>query len=401
MLAIGAHPDDVEIGAAALISKMHELGHEVHILVLTDDPVNGTTRRAEASNGAAEMGVAPERVHFLGVEEGYLRADIDAVRSVRQLVQQHGIQPDIVVTHTRADSHNDHVEANGIAHAAFRNCVFLHYSTHISAEVSHFSPTVFVDVNPDRQLVKDRALKSYHSQASRIGRHDLTGYAEKLGRRAGLDRAEGFEVCVQYGARDVVRKTAGLSDSPFHRFWLPVVREHTVTLLYESSAGGDSPQTYTHRNAGRDKLRQAFVDRWSPYPLRELCSDSAEALGAAKRGSVVTIGGPRTNPAAREHQNLVWTVGPSYLEKAGSRLPAGGYVARSANPFVDGAHVVSVAGATDVATRAGVEFLADPGRSPDLARVFDKHRYVQVVYVADGGELRIIDVQPTTGRYLL
>ena len=278
VLAIGAHPDDVEIGAAALLGKLRDHGHEVHILVLTDDPANRETRRAEARNGAAELGIGPDRVLFAGIEQGYLRGDIDEVRLVRELMGRLDLQPDLVVTHTGADSHNDHGAANRVAHAAFRDRVFLHYSTHVSAEISHFRPTVFVEVTPDRLLAKDRALKCYTSQASRIGRHDLAAYEELLGRRARLDRAEGFEVGLQYGATEVARKTIALSDSPFHRFWLPTVHDGRVTLLYEAHTAGRTPAAFRHQDIARDALRQAFVEQWSPYPLRERCSDTDEAL---------------------------------------------------------------------------------------------------------------------------
>ncbi|MFC4147338.1 PIG-L deacetylase family protein [Micromonospora mangrovi] len=413
VLAVGAHPDDVEIGAAALVTKLRDQGHEVHVLVLTDDPAQCGTRRAEATNAAAEMGVPAERVHFGGIEQGYLRGDIDDVRLVRELMGRLDLRPDLVVTHTGADSHNDHGAANRIAHAAFRDCVFLHYSTHVSSEISHFRPTVFVDVTPDRLLVKDRALKCYHSQAARIGRHDLTAYEEMLGRRARLDRAEAFEVGLQYGATDAARKTLALSDSPFHRFWLPTVRDGTLTLLYPPPGHDDTPAAVRHGNVARDTLRQAFVDLWSPFPLRERCADADEASALAGAGGVVTIGGPDTNPVARACQRLdapVWTLeggagGPSprrlrHRDSGVAPTTAGapefGYVIRSANPFAADAYLVGVAGVSAAATRAGVEFLADPGRSPELARAFDEHPAAQVVYAVRGGELSVVEVQPMT-----
>ncbi|MGC4808704.1 PIG-L deacetylase family protein [Micromonospora sp. DT233] len=414
VLAIGAHPDDVEIGAAALLGKLRDHGHEVHILVLTDDPANRETRRAEARNGAAELGIGPDRVLFAGIEQGYLRGDIDEVRLVRELMGRLDLQPDLVVTHTGADSHNDHGAANRVAHAAFRDRVFLHYSTHVSAEISHFRPTVFVEVTPDRLLAKDRALKCYTSQASRIGRHDLAAYEELLGRRARLDRAEGFEVGLQYGATEVARKTIALSDSPFHRFWLPTVHDGRVTLLYEAHTAGRTPAAFRHQDIARDALRQAFVEQWSPYPLRERCSDTDEALAAARGGSVITVGGPDTNPVARRCQQadaLVWALEggdggspPRALRnrRTGTRLAVVGatrelgYVVRVPNPLAAGARVVGVAGVSDVATRAGVEFLADPSRSPELARVFDDHPDAQVVYAAQADGLRIVDVQQVT-----
>ncbi|MFF0725214.1 PIG-L deacetylase family protein [Streptomyces sp. NPDC004134] len=397
MLAVGAHPDDIELGAGGLVAKAHELGHRVAFLILTDEGAHGPQRRREAVRAAGALGVAPGDVHFAGFPDGLLRADGPSVGRVRQLVRRHGIRPDLVVTHTQADSHNDHAETGRIAHAAFRDTAYLHFSIHISAESDRFSPRVFVRLTPDRLRAKSRALACYGSQARRIGRLELAKYEEKLGQSARLGRAEGFEVAVQYGTPDALRRTVGLSDSAFHRFWQPVVADDTVTLLYGVPDLRDR-DALVHRHAAQDGLRRAFIDCWPPpYPLREQLADTDEALTVAAAGSVVTTCGPEDNRIAarlRASGRLAWAAeadgaGGGLRDLRTGRLLRGGArrhlgcVARVESPFRRGAYAVLTGGATEPATRAGLGLLADPGRCPGLLDVFDREPVAHVAYAVD------------------
>nr|WP_240929627.1 PIG-L family deacetylase [Streptomyces coryli] len=405
ILAVGAHPDDIEIGAGALIAKARELGHPVAFLILTDEDGCGDRRRAEAVRAAAELGVARRHVLFAGLRDGHLRADAAVVDRIRRLLRQHRIAPDVVVTHTQADSHNDHVEANRIAHAVFRDTAFLHFSVHISAEPDRFSPRVFVHVTPQRLARKDQALRCYATQQPRMDRLDLATYEAGLGRLARLARAEGFETSVQYGTADALRKSVGLSDSPFHRFWQPVVADGTLTLLYGAEHRLD-PHEPPHWRVAQDVLRQAFIDCWPPpYPLRETYANTDEALAAASAGSVIAMGDAASNQITAKLSGsgrLAWEVttdGRLSDLRTGSPLPHphAGYVARVAGPFLDGATVVATAATTGAAARAGMELLADPGRFAAAAGplgVLDHRPTAQFAYATDPatGALDILDV---------
>lgn len=393
ILAVGAHPDDIELGAGALITKARELRHQVSFLILTDEGERGPQRRAESVRAAAALGVAERDVLFAGFRDGHLRADGESVSKVRHLTNLHGLHPDVLVTHTQADSHNDHVEANRLTHAAFRNTAFLHYSIHISSEIDRFSPRVFIRLTPERLSRKDRALSCFPSQQPRISRLELAKYEAKLGQLARLERAEAFEVGIQYGTQHALLKTIGLSDSAFHRFWQPVVAEGTLTLLY----GAECHQSGHHPTAAQDTLRQAFIDCWPPpYPLREHFANTEEALTIAAAGSIIATGSAASNQiTGKLHQSgrLAWSVaepGPSPQHV--------GYLARMHSPFLHGAHVVTAAGRTDFAGRTGVELLADPGRCPELFEVFDRELNAQVAYSVNEatGAIELIAVQRGT-----
>jgi LmbE family N-acetylglucosaminyl deacetylase len=421
ILAVGAHPDDIEIGAGALISKSVALGLDIDLLILTDDIHTAALRQSEAVRAAAELGVPGERVLFGGLLDGSLRADGETVRRIRELVAARNIDPDIVVTHSQADSHNDHVEANRIAHAVFRQRVFLHYSIHLSSELDRFAPRVFVDVSGVRLDRKNRALSMHRSQQSRIERTDLAKHEMMLGGQARLARAEGFEVSFQNNAVDVLTKTIGLSDSLFHRLWAPIVGDAGLTLLYEAYAapGAAIDWPTVHENAGRDRLRHAFATQWAPTsPLQEKFSNSLGAADNLRRGRVVLAGGAVSNPVVRDLYNRLsgtrWAIEydlprtePAYLvNRADGRrvYPEfsaehtvrrdAGLIAVVPNPWAPDTRIVCAAGASGFATRLGLEFLADPGERPELAEEFLRHPSTQVAFSVDAGtgQLDILDI---------
>lgn len=419
LLAIGAHPDDIEIGAAALICKAVERGDEVYFLVLSDDNVEPAVRRHEAMLSAKELGVRGDHILFAGLPDGHIRADGTTVSIIRDLVEAHIAHPDIVVTHSSADSHNDHVESHKLAHATFRNCVYLQFSIHISSEVDRFAPRVFIAVTKEREKKKSRALESHRSQRARIAKNDLSKYEEKLGKIAGLERAEGFEVSIQWGASELVNRTLALSDSPFHRFWLPIVGESVVTLLYEEPevpANFAQSSAHVHQCIARDRLRRVFAEQWTPtYPLREQYSNTDEAMLTAKSGSVILAGGAHNNLVVQNVYNLLGTVdwsiegdsGVHYLhdKRDGSRFRPSflsnnvverdyGVISRIPNPFAPRYSIVFAGGTTCVATRFAVEFVANPGSYPELAEVFFDYATVQVAFsvAAARGDLEILDV---------
>src|SRR5688572_14726000 len=99
VLFIGAHADDIELGAAGLVARMLALGHRVYFLVLTDDATIPQERREEAVAGAAALGVPGDCVHFGGFRDGYLRATAEEIGAVRELAYRLFPEIDVVVCH--------------------------------------------------------------------------------------------------------------------------------------------------------------------------------------------------------------------------------------------------------------------------------------------------------------
>jgi LmbE family N-acetylglucosaminyl deacetylase len=121
VLAIGAHPDDVEFGCGATLAKWCASGAHVELLVLTDgskgtwDAATATAdlvaaRRAEQRDAAAVLGIAS--VHLLGCVDGELVAGLATRGEVCRVIRS--ARPDVVLGHDpwkRYRLHPDHREA--------------------------------------------------------------------------------------------------------------------------------------------------------------------------------------------------------------------------------------------------------------------------------------------------
>jgi LmbE family N-acetylglucosaminyl deacetylase len=422
LVAIGAHPDDIELGCAALIKKVSELHlAEVYLIVLTDDG-KAKTRRREALNGARSMGVPRRRVLFAGMRDGQLRVSGRSVERLRNIASDWGIVPDVIITHTEADSHNDHVEACRIAHAAFRQCVFLHFSIHLSAELDRFEPRLFIDLAQDSLESKAAAIACHGSQENRLKGVDLTIHEQRLGNSAGLKRVEAFEVRLPgQNHTTSAKELLALSDSPFHKFWLPIMPAEPITIFHEgySQPGAAIDWPTGHENVGREALRQAFNDRWLPRsPLRERASDEADVMASLNADSIVLVGGAVGNIAVRNIYNrmhgTVWAIDydvprtePAYLlnrETGVRHYPRFadsnsiqrdyGVVSRVTNPFSPRRKIVCAAGATGFATRIALELLAEVSPTGLVARHFDGGKDTQMAFAVEGEgkHIEVLDV---------
>jgi LmbE family N-acetylglucosaminyl deacetylase len=142
ILAIGAHPDDIECGVGATLLKHIACGDQVHILVLTQGEA-GTemreVRRMEAEDAAAFIG-ASITVASLPDTMVSEKAAIDAIEAVAL-----GIDPDIAYIHTVHDMHQDHRAAAMASRVALRRVGRLHAFQAPSA-TSEFSPQRFTNV---------------------------------------------------------------------------------------------------------------------------------------------------------------------------------------------------------------------------------------------------------------
>jgi len=111
LLAIGAHPDDIEIYMFGTLAAARARGDELVLAVATDGAAGGTRspedlrklRRDEASAAARLLGVVP---HFLDFPDGALVADAALIGALKALVAT--TLPDLVITQAPNDYHGDH-----------------------------------------------------------------------------------------------------------------------------------------------------------------------------------------------------------------------------------------------------------------------------------------------------
>jgi N-acetylglucosamine malate deacetylase 1 len=165
ILAIGAHPDDLEIFAYGTLAAWAAMGAELAFAVATDGAKGGTLpaddlRRLRAGETAAAL--APLNAgapHMLGFADGALRADAALETALCRLIEAE--QPDLLVTHAPNDYHADHRALSMAASQAAGFSVPLLWMDTLNG--TGFQPTVWVDVTafwPE----KEKAIRAHVTQ---------------------------------------------------------------------------------------------------------------------------------------------------------------------------------------------------------------------------------------------
>ncbi len=177
VLAIGAHPDDVELGCGATLAQLAAQGRRVGLLHLTrgEAGTRGTAaeRLAEAEAAAAALGAAS--LDFLDCGDGRLRSGEAEEEALIGVLRRH--RPELVLAPTPADRHPDHGRAHRLVEAA---CFYAglrrrgegepHRPAALFAYMQHdpFEPRFVVDATAGWPA-KLAALAAYRSQLHQPG----------------------------------------------------------------------------------------------------------------------------------------------------------------------------------------------------------------------------------------
>ncbi|MGN6332874.1 MAG: PIG-L family deacetylase [Motilibacteraceae bacterium] len=189
VLAVGAHPDDVELAISATLAKHVAAGDEVTVLVCSRGEAGGTDRAHEARQAADLLGVS--------LVQGDLpdTAIDDGVRTVRLI--EHAcarVAPDVVYLHSSQDTHQDHRAVHRAGLVAARSVPLVACFQSPSATVA-YRPTRFEDVTGFLPA-KLAAIAAHRSQAGRtyLDPELVTATARYWGRFGGVRYAEPLEL---------------------------------------------------------------------------------------------------------------------------------------------------------------------------------------------------------------
>ena len=172
VLAVGAHPDDDELGCGATLALLARAGRRVAILHLTggEAGTRGTPeqRRREAAAAAALLGASALELADFG--DGGLRAGAAEEDALIEILRR--LRPELVLGPAPADRHPDH----GRAHRLLADACFYaglarrgggapHRPAALFSYMQHdpFPPSFVVDVSATWPL-KMAALDAYESQ---------------------------------------------------------------------------------------------------------------------------------------------------------------------------------------------------------------------------------------------
>ena len=212
LLAIGSHPDDVEISCGGTLALAVVQGYRVGILDLTRGELgtngNPETRAREAAEAARILGVAVRR--NAGLPDGGIQGgDRAQERIIVGLLRE--LRPAVLFSHFGRDRHPDHVEASRLTDRAMYHAGLRRYDApgepfrpqarwHFASRVG-FHPAIVVDITPTWER-KREAILAHGSQVSREGadRHPTAlndpEFLERIEARA---RHFGSMIGVRYG----------------------------------------------------------------------------------------------------------------------------------------------------------------------------------------------------------
>jgi LmbE family N-acetylglucosaminyl deacetylase len=195
VLAVGAHPDDLELGCGGTLARLSRAGARV-VMVVVSIPSSLRSRRLEAEKAAEILGC---EVRFLTPNRCSRVEDLKThqlVGMIDALVKE--LEPAVMFSHCLANLHLDHKLAYEACMASQRLRyfdIFCYSPTSCHAVNIAFYPHAYIDIS-DTIDAKMRAIRVHSSQFDSRGLN-TERYREadrNLGRIVGADYAEGVEI---------------------------------------------------------------------------------------------------------------------------------------------------------------------------------------------------------------
>jgi len=169
ILAIGAHPDDIEFGCGGTLLRYADKGHRIYLLVMSGGGQGGDAdvRMAEQTKSAGILGV--KGLFWGDAEDTRLAIGQDTIQYIEGIMDV--VKPDVIFCHFHDDTHQDHRHLAQVVISAIRyirNVLFYEGPTS-----QRFDPTVFTDIS-DCMEKKRELLNAHHSQVSRTNIEGLS-----------------------------------------------------------------------------------------------------------------------------------------------------------------------------------------------------------------------------------
>jgi len=221
ILAVGCHPDDLELSCYGTLIKYVKAGHKVvaahvakgdqgHAVIKPDELV--PIRNKEAGKAAKAIGAEMISLGF-----GDLTVDShnpEMVKKAAEMIRY--VSPDLIITHNPEDYMTDHTETGKLVYQASFGASLPHFDTAgplapvtpiyymDSLAGVNFIPTEYVDITDEMDL-KLKAVSMHESQVKWMYDHDGIDFLEFIsacnrgrGCQCGVKYAEGFRSCINY-----------------------------------------------------------------------------------------------------------------------------------------------------------------------------------------------------------
>ena len=211
ILAVGAHPDDVEILCAGTLARCKARGDEIAICIATNGNMGSMThqprelasiRESEAREAAAMLNA---EFHWLNYPDEFIYADHSTRMKFVQMIRE--ARPDVILTHAPNDYHQDHRAVSELVFVASFAAAVPHVETGAANhnQISpvyymdtlagiDFLPTDYVDITEAIET-KLNMLKCHRSQLEWLGDYngiDIVEFATTVARFRGLQSGVKF-----------------------------------------------------------------------------------------------------------------------------------------------------------------------------------------------------------------
>lgn len=178
ILCIGAHFDDIELNCLGTILRLINDGSQVYLVVCTSGEAGGNPKARRIEQNVVNKLVGYKQVFYLHKPDGFLKQDAKLIKELEEIVDK--VKPDMVLTHSEDDFHQDHVVVSKAVRAVNR---YSHFSTFCfpSQDVKQpFFANLYIDIS-DYFEKKLEILKEFKSQLSKPWLSDEWITARNLG----------------------------------------------------------------------------------------------------------------------------------------------------------------------------------------------------------------------------
>ena len=196
ILAIGAHPDDIELGCGGLLIKAARQGHNVSMYTLTRGAASGDPEQRTKELMQSAKFIGAKKLWIDNFEDTRLNSNTaELINHIEFFINK--ANPDLIITHSLGDVHHDHkaIAASTIEAGRFIPNI-MSYEIPLTKE---FKPQVYYDIS---DVVDDKVelIKIFWSQQSKLylKTNAIKGLAEYRALQSRLNTSinyvESFEV---------------------------------------------------------------------------------------------------------------------------------------------------------------------------------------------------------------
>jgi|SRR5277367_3650485 len=193
ILAVGAHPDDIEFGVGGTLLKHRASGDNVQIIILTSGELGGSDpdiREREAAEAAAMLDA---EITFCRLPDGSVPDGKPTIDVIERVIRK--FSPNTAYIHSIHDTHQDHRAAALASQVALRPASRL-YAYQAPSATTGFTPQRYPDITPylEPKMNLIRAHKSQHEMRGYLDEDYVTSTARYWGLRAGCHYTEPMEI---------------------------------------------------------------------------------------------------------------------------------------------------------------------------------------------------------------